>query len=112
MLLLIMEMAFSMAALVDLAPRGPVQWLAATVTSLALLAQIAWLDRASRQRGTAHRRDPVSERLAEVGLHPALIELAVQDPESAARLQTSRRRTRRRRNRGRRRRSASARAET
>ncbi|MCX4825687.1 hypothetical protein OG883_38765 [Streptomyces sp. NBC_01142] len=79
---------------------------AAATTSLALIGQIAWLDRYSSQRDEADRRDPLAERLAQADLHPALAELAARDPEAAARLwtsrmRTSRMRTSRGRNRGR-----------
>ncbi|MEW2632548.1 hypothetical protein AB0903_13020 [Streptomyces sp. NPDC048389] len=100
-LLLMGEMLFSWAALVDARPRGPAQWATAAATGLALLAQIAWLSRYGRSRDTA-RRDPLADRLARTDLHPALAELAARDPESAARLRAGRRRTRHQRNRGRR----------
>ncbi|MEU1820410.1 hypothetical protein ABZ543_35320 [Streptomyces roseifaciens] len=100
-LLLVMEISFASAALLDTAPRGPEQWAAAAATALAVIAQIAWLGRYDGQRHPAGPRDPLAERLAQVGLHPALAELASQDPESADRLRTSRLRTRRTRNRGR-----------
>ncbi|WP_058041212.1 hypothetical protein [Streptomyces roseifaciens] len=100
-LLLIVEISIICAALLDSAPRGPEQWAAAAATALALIAQIAWLGHYDPQRDTAGPSDPLAERPAQVGLHPALAELASQDPESAARLRTSRMRTRRSRNRGR-----------
>ncbi|MEH6372817.1 hypothetical protein V7793_00405 [Streptomyces sp. KLMMK] len=100
-LLLVMEISFTSAALLDTAPRGPEQWAASAATALTLVAQIAWFGRYDGQRDAAGPRDPLAERLARAGLHPALAELASQDPESADRLRTSRLRTRRSRNRGR-----------
>ncbi|MFC5144881.1 hypothetical protein [Streptomyces aureoversilis] len=103
-----MEISFTCAALLDSAPRGPEQWAAAAATALALVAQIVWLGLYDGQRDAAGSRDPLAERPARTGLHPALAELASQDPESAARLRTSRMRTRRTRNRGRPRRRGTA----
>ncbi|MEU1674546.1 hypothetical protein ABZ752_21335 [Streptomyces roseifaciens] len=100
-LLLVMEMSFTCAAVLDSAPRGPEQWAATAATALALIAQIAWFGRYDRQRDADGPPDPLTERLSRMGLHPALAELSSRDPESADRLRTSRLRTRRTRNRGR-----------
>ncbi|MFD9355093.1 hypothetical protein [Streptomyces sp. NPDC060031] len=103
MLLLCAEFSFGTAALLDHVPRGgPVQWAAAVATGLALVAQIVWLDLDDRLReGGAARVDPLAERLAAQGPHPALVELAERDPQGVTRLRISRMRTRRGRNRGR-----------
>ena len=105
-LLVIGEIAFTGAGLLDRLPRGPVQWAAAAVTGLALVAQFNWLNHYFPEREAASRRDPLAERLAEEGPHPALTELAARNPEDVALLRVSRSRTRRRRNRGRRRRGS------
>lgn len=108
-LLLVMEMAFTTVALLDRRPRGVVDWTASVVVGAALLAQFCWLDLSERRDDAgARRRDPSAGCPERAGVHPALTELAASDPESAARLRTSRLRLRRRRNRGRRRRGSAA----
>ncbi|GAB7109944.1 hypothetical protein JCM4814A_82590 [Streptomyces phaeofaciens JCM 4814] len=104
-LLLVLELTFTTMALLDHRPRGTVDWTASVLVGAALLAQFLWLH-LSERRGDAEawRCDPSAGYPERAGVHPALTELAASDPESAARLRTSRLRQRRRRNRGRRRR--------
>ncbi|MFJ7262071.1 hypothetical protein ACIQV2_18150 [Streptomyces globosus] len=101
-LLLIGWMAFTAAAVVDRVPRGPVEWLAAVAAGLAVVAQLALLDRYGKVPGPAGGRpDPVEARMAALRPHPALAELAARDPEAERCLRVSRLRVRRSRNRGR-----------
>ncbi|MDH2390593.1 hypothetical protein QCN29_17700 [Streptomyces sp. HNM0663] len=94
-LLLIGETAFTVTALLDTAPRGPFQWVAAAATGLALLLQLTWLNRYGRKDPpVAGNASSPAERPA---LHPALVELASRDPRSRDRLGAGRRRTRGRR---------------
>ncbi|MEV6955524.1 hypothetical protein [Streptomyces sp. NPDC051183] len=99
-MLLIGEFAFAMVVVVERLPRGPVEWVAAVATGLALIAQIVWFDEDAKEPDP-ERRDPLAERLGREGRHPALVELDDRDPQAAARLRVSRMRTRRGRNHGR-----------
>ncbi|MFD7630392.1 hypothetical protein ACFV7Q_30955 [Streptomyces sp. NPDC059851] len=95
-------MVFTAAALAGLpSPRGAVEWAAAAVTAVGLVAQIAWFSLHERLRTGYARRDPWADRAAGLDVHPALVELARLDPEATERLRVSRLRTRRGRNRGR-----------
>ncbi|MFI1100415.1 hypothetical protein [Streptomyces melanogenes] len=97
-LLLLAQFGFAAAGLFGMAPHGLLQWAAAVVTGLALVAQIAGL---GGYRTPADLPDPFAERLASMVPHPALAELAARNPEAEAWLGAGRRRTRRGRNRGR-----------
>ncbi|WP_329395801.1 hypothetical protein [Streptomyces melanogenes] len=97
-MLLLAQFGFAAAGLFGMTPHGPLQWAAAVVTGLALIAQIAGL---GSERTPADLPDPFAERLAAMGPHPALAELAARDPEAEAWLRGGRFRTRRGRNRGR-----------
>ncbi|GGP46474.1 hypothetical protein [Streptomyces melanogenes] len=97
-MLFLAQFGFAAAGLFDMAPHGPLQWAAAVVTGLALIAQIAAL---GSERTPADLPDPFAERLAELERHPALAELAARNPEAKAWLGAGRFRTRRGRNRGR-----------
>ncbi|WHM40477.1 hypothetical protein [Streptomyces sp. BPTC-684] len=96
--LLLAQLGFAAAGLFDMVPHGPLQWAAAVVTGLALVAQIVGL---GSDRTPADLPDPFAERLARMGPHPALAELAARDPEADEWLRVGRFRTRRGRNRGR-----------
>ncbi|MCF3130361.1 hypothetical protein [Streptomyces olivochromogenes] len=100
-LLFLGQFTFCSVALLSSPPHGPLAWTASCATGLALIAQISWLDQYTDRHEPAAVRDPFAERLAQIGPHPALAELAERDPESAERLRISRTRSRRGRNRGR-----------
>ncbi|MFF5447802.1 hypothetical protein [Streptomyces sp. NPDC012888] len=99
MTLLAMELTLATVALLDRMPHGPLQWTAAVVTGLALVAQVRWLDLDVRQReAAAAHPDPVAERLRQEELHPALAGLPA---PTTRHLTASRLRTRRGRHHGR-----------
>ncbi|MCH0542099.1 hypothetical protein I3F58_21550 [Streptomyces sp. MUM 203J] len=93
-LLLVGETAFSVAALLDAAPRGPLQWAAAIASGLALLAQFIWINQFGRPDVRPAESELLAEGPARTALHPALVELASREPQSWDRLKVSRRRDR------------------
>jgi hypothetical protein len=95
--LVIGQMAFAAAGLLDGLPHGRTGWLASVAVAVALLAQFKWMELYARHNETEVPPDPLAEWRARAGPHPALVELTARDPKSAARLETSRRRAHRRR---------------